>query len=166
MSARLLRSLAIAAALAIAPVAPLFSVREARADHDGTCHPPGGGNLYNVYITVGFFAPRSDASLTLSLGRGRSKPRARIRDGTSNTFLVGEKPPTPTCADRDGDGVAGLVEIEVVVYAGRPPAREALTIVVVSTAGEVDTPGWHPATAYVPDGDGVLEIDGAILARR
>jgi hypothetical protein len=163
MSARLLRCLAVTTALAIAPGGPLSSVHEARADHDGTCHP-GGGNLYNPYITVGFFETLRETSLTLSLGRGRAKPRARVRDGTSNTFLVGEKPPTPTCADLDGDGLTGVVEIAVVVYGGRPSARAPLPIVVVPTAGEIDGPGWHPATAFVDDGGEIVEIEGRVLA--
>jgi hypothetical protein len=162
-----LRTLAIAAALLVAhDSAPVLSVPAAHAEHDQTCHPPGGGNLYNVYITVGFFEAHPGASLALSLGRGDSRPRGRIRDGTSNTLMVGEAPPSLACTDVDRDGVPGITAVSAILYASRSPTPEGVTIVVLPWAGEVDTPGWHPATAFVSSGDEVLEIDGALLARR
>lgn len=164
MSPRLLRCLAVVTALAIPHGGPLLLfVPTARADHDGTCHP-GGGNVHAIWLTTGFFETSADARLALALGGGRAKPRAGFHDGTSNTLLVGEIPPTPTCADADGDGVAGIVEIAVVVHASRPTGRESLTIVVVPAAGEIDRAGAHSATALVDDGSNVVELDGLVLA--
>lgn len=161
---RLWRSRVLAAALLVAAGGAPLLVPIARAEHDGTCHAATRGNVQAVWLTIGFFQPHGDTSLTLSLGRGDSRPRARVRDGTSNTFLVGEVLPIPACADLDRDGVPGITEVAVVVYAGRSPAGEGIEVVVVPAAGEIDTPGWHPATAFVARGDEVFEIDGVVRA--
>src|SRR5262245_11881429 len=106
MQLDLTRSLVLSTAvLAAVCVAASPFVRAARAEHDMTCHPPGGGHVGAVWLTVGFFevdaSPGKSRSLLLRVGRGRGRARGILRDGTSITRLVADRPPILECADPD-----------------------------------------------------------------
>ena len=162
----------------VLPIAVLAAVcvvasplaRAARAEHDMTCHPPGGGHVGAVWLTVGFFefvdeSSGTSRSLLLRLGRGRARARGILRDGTSITRLAAERPARLECADADADGRPGLSALEVAMHARRSQVRAVLNVVILPASGEVDSTGRHHATALVTLGSEILQMDGTILAR-
>jgi hypothetical protein len=63
--------------------------------------PRAANNLKQMTIAMHYML-EGDQVLVFFLGG------ATIKDGTSNTFLVGEAPPSLACDDGNGDGFAGI----------------------------------------------------------
>lgn len=72
---------------------------------------------------------------------------AEIHDGTSNTVLVGERPPRPSCADVDGNGVAGVTRLRVVMRDARSGAL--VPVMIVPNDGEIDGGGKERVTIII-----------------
>ncbi len=99
------------------------------------------------------FIPLDEASghITTSAKSGGSAQAhgvLQIRDGTSNTVLIAEKSPAnASCADTDGDGVAGVTSLQFSVRDVH--TGQLLPISIAPVAGDVDDRTRHEATVIV-----------------
>ena len=97
-----------------------------------------------------FARPRTQFLLTVSSdGTARVHGVRLIPDGTpSGTVLVAEnEPATATCADEDGDGVAGLTSLQFNVQDVR--TGEVLPVSLTPVDGEVDESGDKELTLVI-----------------
>src|SRR5262245_18643284 len=73
-------------------------------------------------------------------GVAQARGAAVIKDGLSNTVLIAEKhPTTASCADTNGNGVAGLTSLQFVmrdVHSG-----ELVPVSIIPASGEIDKSG-------------------------
>ncbi len=81
-----------------------------------------------------------------------------VDDGTSNTVLIGEAPPRVSCADTDGDGVAGITALELV---GRDPQSGEELLVFFLGGRDLDERGDY--SVWVRVGNLASEITLALL---
>lgn len=89
-----------------------------------------------------------------STGDGPIRPRlvfaagsAEIGDGSSNTILVSERYVRSSCADVDGNGVAGLTLLRVPMREVRSGKR--VTVLIVPNDGEIDGGGTERVTVII-----------------
>jgi hypothetical protein len=154
----------------ILPLLLLGAAVDAAANHDMTCHPPGGSNVFAVWITVGFFNPVGDTSsarLFVDVGRAPEGTHAVVDDGTSTAVFSTETGGSASvaCADADGDGVAGITAVNLTLTSRRHDSRAAVSIVIVpAKSAEVDQSGWHAVRAEVSDGLSIVRMEGQALA--
>ncbi len=82
-------------------------------------------------------------------GDAEARGTVHVRDGTSNTFLIGEAPPRATCADADGDGTAGITSLQLV---GRnPQSGEEVLVVLVPGDNDLDARGEYEVGVRMGD---------------
>jgi hypothetical protein len=141
---------------------------DAAANTDMACRSPDGGNVFAVWVTVGFFQVETvdvttRAALFVEVGRRGDGAHAVVKDGLSNTVFFAEK--HVVCADADGDGFAGITAVRLTLGSGRQDPADAVTILILpSESTEIDEPGWHPATAEISGGGLTLQMEGTMLA--
>jgi hypothetical protein len=94
---------------------------------------PQSNNLKQLHLAVHNY-PGAQAT--------RGAGTAGITDGTSNTIFVGEGPVRVSCADVDGDSVAGIASIELELR--NPVSEETIVVRVAPLDGELDEDGDEP----------------------
>jgi hypothetical protein len=138
----------------------------AHAEHNRTCHPPpppggrsqGINNLKQIGLALHDEAAIIDIVADVNPdGRVTARGTAAVSDGTSNTVLVAEtRDASATCADTNGSGVAGLVELTIPFRLGRSSERVLAT--VIPRDGQIDVSGRYPATMRFGEPFGSFEV--------
>jgi hypothetical protein len=108
-------------------------------------------------------ATRVELELHISAnGEAEASGIANLRDGTSNTILVGgPRTPAPlSCADLDGDNVAGIVQVGLSLHNVR--TGESF-VVVITPEQEVDSSGFYPASIEITSADGRTRAFGPVI---
>jgi hypothetical protein len=83
-----------------------------------------------------------------SFGNAQAHGTVHIPEGTAPQVLIAQPQGTrASCADTDGDGIAGLTSLELLVRNVR--SGELVPVVVVPDRGEIDEPGWHAITVRI-----------------
>ena len=72
---------------------------------------------------------------------------AEIGDGSSNTVLVSERYARSSCADVDGNGVAGVTQLLVLMREVRSGKR--VPVLIVPNDGEIDDGGKERVTVII-----------------
>jgi hypothetical protein len=72
----------------------------------------------------------------------------RTQDG-SEVFSVDSEGASASCADRNGNRIAGLTGLEVELVDVR--SGDTILAVILPDDGEIDESGWHPATIRLGD---------------
>ena len=109
--------------------------------HQRNAPNPPVNNLKQMSIGAHFIPLEGDQALVFFLGG------VHVQDGTSNTFMIGERFPTLSCADADGDGRIGIVLLQFTLRDVR--TGELVAGVVVPNDGELDDDGTEDVTVVI-----------------
>jgi hypothetical protein len=143
------------AMLVLSPVA-------ADAGPVGTCQLAEGAGPLEVGIHYRVTTPSFDPGRLLGVrvelelhisanGKAEASGMVGITDGTSNTIIVVERYSRLSCADLDGDKVAGIVQVGLSLHEVRTGEP---FLVVITPEQEVDSPGFYPAAIDIASADG------------
>ena len=106
-------------------------------------HGAAVNNIKQLTLVAHYLPSQGNEALVFFLGG------VPVADGTSNTFLAAEKHVRPSCADLDGDGLAGIVSVQFVLRDVR--TGELVTGLIVPNDGELDDNGEESVTIVIGD---------------
>lgn len=84
------------------------------------------------------------------IAKARGVAVFRTQDGTE-VFSVNSEGASASCADRNGNGIAGLTGLEIELV--NVQSGETVLAAIFPDEGEIDESGWHRATIRIGEHD-------------